>query len=412
MQLSSRQKALLVSSSASYTFWGIVATIGPLAASGSIVGHVTGALKVFLLLIGPIFAPIGNFTMGFLADMFGRKRVFVVTMLSYTIGIIIVAASSTVWSLVPGLMLAQFGVGGEESPSLSLIAEDSPVSKRAKYLTLVANFSNIGSALISGLFLITSSSLFDRLMLLGSSLAMVGVMVYSRLSIPESYRWLSSVGRERDASEEKAHLSIDEEGTKAQRMGVPFIYATLVLIGISQYLTFGLMAYVIGPYEFPSTAVDNEIIFVALLGASVAGFAAAPLINRERKSYTLYSYLAGVVSMVAIFLTVPYLHDMDLFLPLLFVNMATSEFGWASRTTLEPELFPTRVRARSIGMVRLAPMIAYAIFTYATSSLNLGQFILVNLILWAIGLAGAAIWYFFGYETRGIDIDYGAGQAQ
>ncbi len=85
--------------------------------------------------------------MGFLADMFGRKRVFVVTMLSYTIGIIIVAASSTVWSLVPGLMLAQFGVGGEESPSLSLIAEDSPVSKRAKYLTLVANFSNIGSAL-------------------------------------------------------------------------------------------------------------------------------------------------------------------------------------------------------------------------------------------------------------------------
>ena len=86
--------------------------------------------------------------------------------------------------------------------------------------------------------------------------------------------------------------------------------------------------------------------------------------------------------------------------------MMMSEFAWASRTTLEPELFPTKYRGTLIGIVRLGPMIVYPVLIYLTSSLNLYNFILLNVLLWALGAAGAITWYVKGLETTNIDINY------
>ena len=148
------------------------------------------------------------------------------------------------------------------------------------------------------------------------------------------------------------------------------------------------------------------IIFVALLGSSVAGFIAAPLISRGRKNYTLLSFLLGTVTMIAIFIMVPYLNNMLIFLPLLFANMFMSEFAYASRSVLEPELYGTRSRSSLIGLTRLWPMIAYPIFTYYTSSLNLSNFLLINVILWALGLSASIYWFYYGIETKNANIDY------
>ncbi len=166
------------------------------------------------------------------------------------------------------------------------------------------------------------------------------------------------------------------------------------------------MAYIIGPYEFPGAYTDNMIIFVALVGASAAGFIAAPLISSGRKFFTLYSYSIGFASTVLIYILVPYLRNLYVFFPLLFINMMMSEFGWASRTTLEPELFPTKMRGTFIGTVRLGPMIVYPILVYATSSFSLSQFILLNVFLWGLGAVGAATWYVHGIETKNVDINY------
>ncbi len=86
--------------------------------------------------------------------------------------------------------------------------------------------------------------------------------------------------------------------------------------------------------------------------------------------------------------------------------MMMSEFAWASRTTLEPELFPTKYRGTFIGTVRLGPMVVYPVLVYLTSSLNLYDFILLNVFLWALGAVGAATWYIKGLETSNIDINY------
>ncbi len=400
---------MLLSSSASFTFWGIVATIGPLAASGAILHALPLKLKVIILLIGPIFAPLGNFVMGILTDVLGRKKVFIMTMSFYSIGIIIIALSYEFYSLLIGLLLAEFGVGGEEMPSLSLIAEDSPLRSRAKWLTIISDFNNIGSAIITGLFLVVSGTVFDRYVLLISAFILVIIMIIARVNLPESFRWLNAKGRFNDAKNEEKKLYIDSDGVNTGKIsGTQYIgrFLFLAAIGISQYITFGLMAYVIGPYEFQSTYIDEMIIFVALLGASFAGFIAAPLISKGRKIYTAYSYTGGFISTLIILILVPYLNNMFLFLPLLFINMMMSEFGWASRTTLEPELFPTRYRGILMGTVRLAPMIGYAISVDLTSTFTLYEFVLYNVILWLLGAVASILWLIKGNETRDINIDY------
>ena len=206
---------------------------------------------------------------------------------------------------------------------------------------------------------------------------------------------------------DKNELGIGNEGEVAPMNNPVFSYLFLVTIGISQYLTFGLMAYVLAPVEFSGATLDAEIIFVALLGASLSGFLAARLISRETKNYTVISFFYGTVTTLVMLLLYPYLYNMYIFMPLLFLNMTASEFAWASRSVLEPQVVGTEMRSTFIGLVRMGPMIAYPIFTVISYSLTIRQFISVNLLLWDIGLAASVIWYVYGIEVARKNIDYG-----
>ncbi|WMT53648.1 MFS transporter [Ferroplasma acidiphilum] len=397
---------MLMSSASGLTFWGIVATLGPLAAAGSIIGVLPHSYKVLVLLIGPLFVPFGNFTMGILTDRIGRKKIFLITMIMYGIGIVIISLSYTFIPLIIGLMLAEFGVGGEEIPSLSLVSEDSPISQRAKWLTIISDFDNIGSAIIAGLFLVLVTSFADRVVLLLAASFLIIVMIFSRLSLPESFKWENIHGKFENSIKTRSSLYIDSAGETVKKPSYRLTLSVLMAMAISQYTTFGLMAYIIGPYEFPGVFTDDMIIFVALLGASVAGFIAAPLITRGRKKYTLYSYGLGFISTVAIFLVIPLLNNVLIFYPLLFFNMMMSEFAWASRTTLEPELSPTRIRGIFMGTVRLAPMIVYPLLVYLTSNVSIRVFIIINVGLWLLGFIAAIVWHHYGIETAKVNIDY------
>ena len=410
--MNKERRALMFSTSMAFVFWGIIGTIGPLAASGSIIGNLSKTGKLIFLLAGPVTVPFGNLIMGILADFYGRRRIFLLTMASYTIGIIIISISSSFIPLLIGLIFAQFGVGGEEPSSLSLVGEEMEKEQRPKWLTILTNFDNIGSALMALLFFVVVNNFSDRVVLLASSLILIASMIYLRVIIPESKIWeRSRKGKRLQESfsdlNEKANpeVSIDS-GERKNNPRFIFSFIFFGVIAVSQYLTFGLMAYVLAPIEFPGSTTDELIIFIAMLGASIGGFFAVPLISRGTKSYTLFSFFFGTLTMVVILILLPYLSNMVIFLPLLFANMFASEFAYASRSVLEPELYGTNVRSTSIGLTRLWPMIAYPLFTYYTSSLNLEDFLLINLILWSIGFAATIVWFLHGIETKNMSLEY------
>lgn len=181
-------------------------------------------------------------------------------------------------------------------------------------------------------------------------------------------------------------------------------YAFLAIIGLSQYLTYGLMAFVVADYYFSSSQTPF-IIFIANLGASISGFIAAYIANKIRtRIFALISYVGGSLSMIPIlYLTTNF--NFAMFYSLLIVNMLFSEFGWAIRTIYEPVLMPKKLRAFMIGLIRLVPITAYAISTYVTQSFNLTNYILYNTILWLIGGIATIIWYFKGIDTNYVSLE-------
>ncbi len=196
----SSRTSLLMSTFSGMFLWGILASIAPLSQSWPFTANISGFYTVLLVLTGPILALLGNVSMGFVSDWIGRKKVFILTMALYIVGIAIISFSFSVVTLLAGIALSEFGIAGEEIPTIALLAEDTPRKKMSSLITNGMNFSNVGGAFIAGMLILVnvsnSSLLFQRLAILIPSIFLIGIMVYARMSLPESYRWLDSRGSE------------------------------------------------------------------------------------------------------------------------------------------------------------------------------------------------------------------------
>ncbi|EQD30999.1 sugar transporter, partial [mine drainage metagenome] len=228
----------------------------------------------------------------------GRKKIFFITLILYGLGIIAVFLSTNFAELAIGLAVAEFGAGGEEPPSLAIVAEDFSPSRRGRFLTFIPNFNNIGTLLFYLILLFNLLPGRSDILLFGFGIIIIAL--FARLSIPESFRWERSTGSVKKSGETLDSLTIESEGNKRARPNPLVAFAILSMLAVSQYLTYGLMTYVIGPYEFPGAFTDNVIVAVGMAGSSLAGFIALFLVNRSRTNYTLFAFGGGFISLMAI----------------------------------------------------------------------------------------------------------------
>ena len=402
-----------------FFMWGTISSIAPL--------YYPSVNNVYFILAPIIATIVGDLIFPLLSDrLYGRKRTFLMTMSMYGAGTIIIVASSILPSLTSlspskppllylltlGIVLGVLGVEGEVPVMLSYAAEMMPLKYREKILILAPNFDNVGAMVASGLALL-SSALSSSVQLLALSLvAVIGVafLIVIRVKLPESVRWLYIKGNKEAVSSEIKKISPKvedfKERSEVRRVSLTSRFLFLVVIGVSQYLTYGLMAFYIGDFYFPSQ--ENMIVFIANLGASVAGFLATLIIDRERtSSFSLFSFTGGFLTIVAILFSLNTVRvSPALFYSLLFANMVFSEFGWAVRTIYEPLLLPNSNRAFLIGMVRLFPITLSSLSVYYSSYLSSPfSYVLYNTVLWALG-AGATIWWYLkGYDVKRVSLE-------
>lgn len=137
---------------------------------------------------------LGAATAGMLADRFGRKPVFQLSMVFWGLGSLMCGLSHSVDELMLYRVLLGFGMGMEFPIALAMISEIVPAQVRGRYVAFLEGFWPLGF-IAAGFFAYLGLSLIGwRGIFIALALPAVFVFVVRRF-VPESPRWLEDAGR-------------------------------------------------------------------------------------------------------------------------------------------------------------------------------------------------------------------------
>ena len=391
---------------------------------------------VILLAAGVGSIP-GAFFWGWMADRIGRRKVFIATVLNFSLATGIMAASPDQYGwlfLAFFRMLLGVGQAGMVAVDLPLVQEFVPSSKRGWVGGLVTTTVSVGGWLGAASAAYLGPIIGWRgLFLLGLLPALLTLMI--RAWVPESPRWLIRKGRREEARRSIAWaLQIDPEEIALpavlpelehtrwrELFKYPRSVALVCLTGLSQTSGVGLALW--GPTLLllllkitPAAAafLMSWVAVSAFVGRIVCMFL-PDLIGRRASGFL--SCLGGVVTLiVAGYLANAFIGTVSVFWLML---MAHSFFGAGSYTIIAPymaEVWPAGLRASGMGLgygvgnfgkiispLGLALIVGGSNIIRPQASIEAMAPAMFFLAFWA-ALAALAFWL-LGIETKGRSIE-------
>lgn len=372
--------------------------------------------------VGFIGMALGAVISGTIADRIGRKLVFSLTVILYSLATGACALSWNYESLMIFRFLVGFGLGGELPVAATLMTEYAPTRLRGRFIVLLESFWGLGwlaAACIA--YLLIPQYGWQIAFFIGALPAVYVFMI--RLHMPESVRYLISRNRIREAQEivlmleKKLHvaskpfdkeLSQVEKGTStvaepkfSSLWSGMFARRTLMLwlawfgINFSYYGIFMWLPSIVFQQGF--TVVKTfEYVLIMTLAQLPGYYCAAWLVDVIGRKYTLSLFLliSGVAS---------YFFGNAATPGELLAWGATMSFfnlgAWGVLYTYTPELYPTAIRALGSGWAagfgRIGSMIAPAMVGMMIGSnmsssgifmLFAGVFLAVALIVVGLGV--------------------------
>jgi len=392
-----------------------------------------GSQAVIINVIWFVGIALGALGFGYLADRIGRKRLFVATLIMYSLAAVATAAAPTYEVFIFFRFLTALGVGGEYSAITSAIAEFTPKRSRGLSNGLVMSFWALGGILASlvSIIVISTFDLSWRYTLLFGVVSAAYGLVARRL-VPESPRWLASRGRlvEADAvveqitgmSSSTGYAVTTESTSGASALGQLWRgYRGRLLFGMT--LDFSEAAGYYGLFTAMSIFVFSSatgavpisdgtlpyVFLVANVGALAGGVVVSLLLDRlGRKPTVTFSYLAAALSMVAC--AVAASSGVQATVVVVFVAAAFfATCAWVSAYPTFSELFPTHLRATgigaSVGVGRVGAIIGQVLLAEVALSFSLAAMFLLLGAFWMIGTVAGVVWWLRGTEARGVSLE-------
>lgn len=378
---------------------------------------------------------LGAATAGMLADKFGRKPVFQLSMIFWGVGSLMCGLSHSANELMAYRVLLGFGMGMEFPIGLAMVSEIVPARSRGRYIAILEGFWPIG-------FIAAGVTAYFLLSIIGwrgifIALAVPALFVFVvRRSIPESPRWLEDAGRHDEADnvmsgfEQKVlrasgmkSLPAVEAGVAPERAigrGAAFaelwkgVYGkrtamlwALWLFALLGY--YGLTTWLGALLQQAGYEVTKSILYTVYISlAGIPGFIfSAWLLEKWGRKPTCMLMLVGSAASAYMYGQAAASHAPIAQLISAGLCMQFFMFGmWSVLYAYTPELYPTRSRATGAGFASSIGRIGSLMGPYIVSLVLpvAGQSGVFSLGA-ACFVAAAMVVMLFGIETKGQSLE-------
>lgn len=372
----------------------------------------------------------GALAAGWLADRIGRKSVFQITLLIYSIFNGLSAIATGVVMLMLIRFIAGLGLGGELPVASTLMSEFSPAKRRGMLVVLLESFWAYGSVLAALIgYLVVPSWGWRVAFLIGALPALYVVIV--RRHVPESPRFLVSQGKTQEAKAVMTQIE-KETGTPmvqdapmttsatpprrarvSELFSARYLHRTItlwVMWATMNFSYYGIFLWLPTQFVRKGFALNDALLFNLIIAlAQIPGyFTAAYFVERLGRKVTLIAYLVGA-AIGAFFFGQVALVGKDV--PSILIWGSLISFfnlgAWGVVYTYTPEMYPTWLRGTGAGWAaaigRIFAFIAPLSIAFQISLFGGDQ--TVFLVFTAIMVLGGIVVFVLGPETRGRSLE-------
>ena len=417
----------------------------------TIVNNIIGALRdgwrltnlqaSWILSIWFLGIMVGAYLFGYLADRFGRRRLFLLTLLLYGLFTFLTAFARGYGSFMVLRLLTAVGVGAEYAAINAAISEFVPARHRGKTNATVMNFWSLGAGLAALVTLCLLNNLprdvgwrtafgFGAVIALGTGLV--------RRYIPESPRWLlargnmqaaeavvENVEKGRFEGSASRHLRFaSTTASPAKQSGFwqqsrelitryPGRAALGSLLDFSEAAGYyGLFAF-LALFILPAVSVPSQFVpwfyLIGNLGALVGGIVAAIWLDTIGRKLTVPAFYALAAVGVAVLAAATRTGDWHWVLVAFTLANLFATGAWISAYPTFSEIFPTHLRSTGIGLSvavgRIGAFLAPLLLTVVANGAGMLAALALLAAFWLIGVIAMVPWYFRGVEGRGVPLE-------
>ena len=384
---------------------------------------------------------VGALLFGYLADRFGRRRLFIVTLLIYSTFTVVSALSPGYGAFLIFRFLTAVGVGAEYSAVNAAISELIPARYRGRAAAAVMNFWPLGSIVAGLLTLYFVNALpaavgWRVAFALGAIIALFSI--WARKALPESPRWLAGRGQ-RDAAaaiaREIAGGTSDFSGrtgvNPSLSRGTSFLAELTLLVrhdfgrlalgclldfseAAGYYGLFTLLPLIVLPHLHVADEAVPWFFVIGNVGAAAGGAIAALMLDKVgRKATVTGFYLLAATSMLAMAQATVTESAAVVMVVFTLANFCATG-SWIAAYPTFSELFPTHRRATGIGFSvafgRIGAVIAPPLLVALAQHFSILAAFGVLGGFWLLGAVAMIPWSIWGIEGRGQPLEVIAGQ--
>lgn len=289
--------------------------------------------------VNSIGMAVGALVFGFMADRIGRKHVFIITLLLFSLGSGLSALTTTLTAFLILRFLIGMGLGGELPVASTLVSESVPAAKRGRIVVLLESFWAVGWLLAALISYFVIPKFGWQIALIITAIPALYAL-YLRFNLPDSPQF--STIKEKTSISKSFSLVWSKENSRKTIM----LWILWFCVVFSYYGMFLWLPSVMVMKGF-SLIKSFEYVLIMTLAQLPGYFTAAWFIEKFGRKFVLITYLTGTAASAYFFGfadTLPMLLTSGILLS--FFNLG----AWGALYAYTPEQYPTKIRGTGSGM--------------------------------------------------------------